>query len=195
MFVVGDFGFTPVHSAIAPNAALAEARLLTKQGAAVTGWEAIARSNGGSAFVYARGERAAIRARDVLQTEAEAARVFRVLSADEMLRAGADPEAWFGLEAEPGYVFEDAASGPRDARRSAARCRRLRFGRAQPSSPASPPGVAGSGGGSGFHRCARRTSRRRWAACSECRSTSRDGRVLVGIFEAGAVAGVAAEGR
>jgi hypothetical protein len=53
-----------------------------------------------------------VRAREVLQAEARASGVFRVLSADEMLRAGADPDAWFGLEAEPGYVFEDAASGP-----------------------------------------------------------------------------------
>ncbi len=112
VFVVGDFGFSPVHGAIAPNAALADARLLSAQAAAVTGWEAIARSNGGSAFVYARSERAAVRARDVLQTEARESGVFRVLSADDMLRAGADPDAWFGLEAEPGYVFEDIASGP-----------------------------------------------------------------------------------
>jgi hypothetical protein len=28
-----------------------------------------------------------------------------------MLQRGADPEAWFGLEAEPGYVFSDDAGG------------------------------------------------------------------------------------
>jgi hypothetical protein len=29
-----------------------------------------------------------------------------------MLGYGADPAAWFGLEAEPGYAFSDAAGGP-----------------------------------------------------------------------------------
>ena len=30
-----------------------------------------------------------------------------------MVARSADPEAWFGLEAEPGFVFEDAAAGGR----------------------------------------------------------------------------------
>ena len=29
-----------------------------------------------------------------------------------MLERGADPEAWFGLEAEPGFAFSDASEGP-----------------------------------------------------------------------------------
>jgi hypothetical protein len=33
-----------------------------------------------------------------------------VVSAEELLDAGADPEAWFGLEARPGYVFTDDAA-------------------------------------------------------------------------------------
>jgi hypothetical protein len=81
------------------------------QGNAIASWEAIARSNGGSAFVYAKNERAALRAREVLGRESGEAAGFRLLTADEMLKFGADPEAWFGLEAEPGYTFEDAATG------------------------------------------------------------------------------------
>jgi len=111
VFVVGDFATSAVHTAIAPNVALAAARLLVAQGGAIASWEAITRSNGGSAFVYARDERPALRAREVLVREAGAAGVFRLLSADEMLKAGGDPEAWFGLEASPGYLFDDAASG------------------------------------------------------------------------------------
>ena len=38
--------------------------------------------------------------------------VFWVVSAQEMLASGADPETWFGLTAEPGYVFVDAGAGP-----------------------------------------------------------------------------------
>ena len=111
IFVVGDFGTSAVHTAIAPNVALATAKLVTMQGDEIASWEAISRSNGGSAFVYAKSERAALRAREVLIREAGDSAVFRVLTADEMLHAGADPEAWFGLEAEPGYTFEDAATG------------------------------------------------------------------------------------
>lgn len=183
VFVVGDFGFSPVHGAIAPNAALAAARLLTVQGVAVTGWEAIARSNGGSAFVYARSERAAVRARDVLQTEAQESGVFRVLSADEMLRAGADPDAWFGLEAQPGYVFEDAASGP--VLRAAA----LRgVGGYVFSEPALHPGFAAWGRG------LRRGIRIPWMRQTDVAPTlarllgvpleGSEGRALIGLFEA-----------
>jgi hypothetical protein len=112
VFVVGDFATSAVHTAIAPNVPLAAARLLVPQGrGAIASWEAITRSNGGSAFVYARGERAALRAREVLVREAGASGAFRVLSADEMLKLGGDPEAWFGLEASPGYTFDDSASG------------------------------------------------------------------------------------
>lgn len=111
VFVVGDHGFGPVHTAIAPNVALAAARLLKTRVGAVESWDALVRSNGGSAFVYAKSERAALRARDVLEHEAGESGAFRVLTADELLRAGADPAAWFGLEAQPGYAFEDAATG------------------------------------------------------------------------------------
>jgi hypothetical protein len=111
VMLVGDFSYSSVHTAIVPNAVLVQANLIEKAGNAVESWDAIARSNGGSAFVYARGERPALRARDVLLREAQASGAFRVLTADEMLRAGADPEAWFGLEAEPGYLFADETSG------------------------------------------------------------------------------------
>ena len=111
VMLVGDFGYGSVHTAIVPNAALANAKLIEKSGKATQSWDAIARSNGGSAFVYSRGERPALRARDVLDRESHATGAFHVLSADEMLRAGADPEAWFGLEAEPGFAFADETSG------------------------------------------------------------------------------------
>jgi hypothetical protein len=111
VMLVGDLGYRSVHTAIVPNAALVQANLIEKAGNAVESWDAIARSNGGSAFVYARGERPALHAREVLLREAQSSGAFRVLSADEMLRAGADPEAWFGLEAEPGYLFADESHG------------------------------------------------------------------------------------
>lgn len=114
LLVMGDRGFTSAHSAFAPNTALAKAGLMTPApglDAGVVQWSAIVRSNGGSAFVYAQKERDAVLARSALAAEARVGS-FRVVAADELLRGGADPEAWFGLEAEPGFVFGDAVQGP-----------------------------------------------------------------------------------
>jgi hypothetical protein len=111
--VVGDLSRLPVHTALRPNVALASAGLLRPDAhGAADSWSAIARSNGGSAFVYARDADAALRARSALLAEAEQSRAFRVVSADEMIQRGADPEAWFGLEANPGWVFENQARPP-----------------------------------------------------------------------------------
>ena len=115
LLVMGDRGFAPVYSVLAPNTALARAGLLTPVPgleASVTQWAAIARSNGGSAFVYAKKERDAVLARSALEKDAARSGSFRVVAADDLLRGGADPEAWFGLEAEPGFFFDDAAQGP-----------------------------------------------------------------------------------
>jgi hypothetical protein len=110
--VAGDHGLAPVHTEIRPNVALADAGLLVPaSGGAVQSWDAIARSSGGSAFVYASDDDAALLARRALEALANESGLFRVLSAQEMVARGADPEAWFGLEAAVGYVFGNAAAG------------------------------------------------------------------------------------
>ncbi len=111
--VVGDHGSIPVHTVVAPNAVLAAAGLLTPDpgSESLLGWAALSRSNGGSAFVYADGEDDALLARRALDLEATRTRGFHVVPAAQMLAEGADPAAWFGLEAEPGYAFSDAARG------------------------------------------------------------------------------------
>jgi hypothetical protein len=111
--VAGDRPLHAVHTAIRPNALLAQARLLGVDARGnVTAWSALARSNGGSAFVYARDEARALEARGVLEDVARRSGAFRVVSADEMIRLGADPEAWFGLEALPGFAFADSPLPP-----------------------------------------------------------------------------------
>jgi len=143
--VVGDHGWLPVHTALAPNAVLGEAGLLTllAPGAPVLQhWSALARSNGGSAFVYARKEQDAVLARRALDDAAARGGAFRIVSAEEMLRGGADREAWFGLEAEPGYVFVDDPGGPvvRVASERGA-------GGYLPEEPAMAPGFVAAGAG------------------------------------------------
>lgn len=110
--VAGDHGVVPVHSEVHPNVALAEAGLLTPaRGRGIQRWDALAVANGASAFVYAASDDAALLARRALEALANATGTFRVLSAKEMVERGADPEAWFGLEAEPGFVFGEGALG------------------------------------------------------------------------------------
>jgi hypothetical protein len=106
--VVGDHGTLPVHTAIRANRVLADVGLVVLDPAGgLVRWDALARSNGGSAFVYARDADLAVLARRALEEAAQKTAAFRVISAEEMLQRGADPEAWFGLEASPGYVFAD----------------------------------------------------------------------------------------
>jgi hypothetical protein len=111
--VAGDHGALPVHTAVRPNAVLAQVGLVTARQAAVLSWSALARGNGGSAFVYAQRDEDALLARRALEEAARETGAFHVVSAQEMLARGADPQAWFGLDAAPGWVFEDGVAGPR----------------------------------------------------------------------------------
>ncbi len=111
VIVAGDHGTVPAHTAVRANAILAEVGLQVVIRGAISSWSALARSNGGSAFVYAIDGDAALLARRALLASAEQTGAFRVLSAEEMSRRGGDPEAWFGLEAAPGFVFDDGAAG------------------------------------------------------------------------------------
>lgn len=107
--VVGGHAPAAVHTAIAPNVVLFERGLRAANRS--ENWRALARSNGGTAFVYSRNERAAVAARLALADAAKQSGAFRVIPAAEMIEARADPEAWFGLEAFPGFAFVDAAEG------------------------------------------------------------------------------------
>jgi hypothetical protein len=180
--VVGDRAFEPVHSLVLANVALAEARLLAIDAVgAVESWSALARSNGGSAFVYARDETAALEARRTLEGAAARTGAFRVVPAAEMLRLGADPEAWFGLEAAAGFGFGDAARGPLIGPSAA----RGLAGRLQPGLEPSPAFLAF---GRGFRRGVRVPDMSQLdvaptlAAALGLRLEGAEGRALVGLL-------------
>jgi len=105
--VTGDRALESAHTAVRPNVWLREAGWITPQGR----WTALVRSNGSSAFVYANEARTALEVRKRLEAGARETGAFRVVSADEMIARGADPDAWFGLQAEPGFVFENDTAG------------------------------------------------------------------------------------
>jgi hypothetical protein len=113
LVVTGDVPVEPVHTVIRPNQALADAGLLVPRAdgqGGVARWDAFARSNGRSAFVYARDPESAVLARRALEEAAERTRAYRIVSAEEMLARGADREAWFGLAATPGHQFDESAA-------------------------------------------------------------------------------------
>ena len=142
--VTGDRAFESVHTAVRPNVWLREAGWITPQGH----WTALVRSNGSSAFVYANEARTALEVRKRLEAGAEETGAFRIVSADEMIARGADPDAWFGLQAEPGFVFDERQER-RDARTGGACAARAAGSRAK-ARPASAwwPSGAGSGAAS-----------------------------------------------
>ena len=126
ILVTGDVAYRAVHTQIDPNAVLVSGGLIgrdPRSSMGVRSWLALSRSNGRSAYVYAREAENAIAARRLLEKEAARTRAFEVVSASDLARAGADPQAWFGLAAMPGFVIGNGlvqpALRPADIRASA----------------------------------------------------------------------------
>ncbi|MAG33332.1 MAG: hypothetical protein CL908_20850 [Deltaproteobacteria bacterium] len=115
VFVLGDVAYRPVHSRVDPNVALVREGLIGRDPRSSTGvrsWLAVSRSSGRSAYVYARDADSALAAREILEAEALRTSAFEVVSAAELAETGADPQAWFGLAARPGYLLGNRLIGP-----------------------------------------------------------------------------------
>ncbi len=115
IFVTGDVTYQPVHTRIDPNVVLTKNGLIgrdPRQSTGVRSWLAISRSNGRSAYVYARDAANALAARELLEAEAIRTGAFEVVSAADLDQAGADPQAWFGLAAKPGFVIGNGLMQP-----------------------------------------------------------------------------------
>lgn len=115
IFVTGDVGYAPVHTRVDPNVILAKNRLIGRDPRSMTGvrsWLALSRSNGRSAYVYARDAKDAVAARELLEEEALRTGGFEVVSAADLAGAGADSQAWFGLAAKPGFVLGNGLAQP-----------------------------------------------------------------------------------
>jgi arylsulfatase A-like enzyme len=115
IFVVGDVAYAPVHTRVDPNVALVARGLIGRDPRSAIGvrsWLAVARTQGRSAYVYAKDAGNAVAARKVLETEAARTGAFRVVPAAELAKTDVDPQAWFGLAATPGYEIGDGLSKP-----------------------------------------------------------------------------------
>ncbi len=115
IFVIGDVAYRPVHTQIDPNVILVRKRLVGRDPRSAFGvrsWLAIVRSNGRSAYVYARDAERALEARKWLEEEARQTEAFEVIPASDLASSGGDPQAWFGLAAKPGFGFGNGLSKP-----------------------------------------------------------------------------------
>ncbi|MFP6654303.1 MAG: nucleotide pyrophosphatase/phosphodiesterase family protein, partial [Myxococcota bacterium] len=115
IFVTGDVAYREVHTQINPNVVLVREGLIGRDPRAALGvrsWLALVRSNGRSAYVYARDADSALEARKWLTQEATRTAAFEIVSAAELAASGADPQAWFGLAASPGFAFGNGLMKP-----------------------------------------------------------------------------------
>jgi hypothetical protein len=115
IFIVGDVAYRAVHTRVDPNVALVSEGLIGRDPRSSTGvrsWLAMSRSQGRSAYVYARDAANAVAARDVLEVEAKRTGAFQVVPAKALARVGGDPQAWFGLTATPGFEIGNRMTGP-----------------------------------------------------------------------------------
>ena len=115
IFVTGDVAYRAVHTRVDPNVALVAQGLIgrdPRSSLGVRSWRALLRSNGRSAYLYARDAESAIEARKGLEAAAAVTRAFEVVPASELAESGADPQAWFGLAANPGFVLGNGLSKP-----------------------------------------------------------------------------------
>jgi predicted AlkP superfamily pyrophosphatase or phosphodiesterase len=117
MIVTGDHGFLPLHTELAINLPLVEAKLITTGANGGVEWQAIVAPNRGLASLYvARGrdrDAVIVRARDALVNyDRRFPGRFRLVERAELDAWGADAEAVFGIEPVPGYVLDARLSAP-----------------------------------------------------------------------------------
>jgi predicted AlkP superfamily pyrophosphatase or phosphodiesterase len=107
--VVSDHGFLPLGRQLQPNALFRQEGLLeTDDRGRITSWRAYFHSSGGSGFVYlARPDDNALREKvgallEKIKADPENG-VMNLWTAADLARAGAHPDAAFGLDMRPGF--------------------------------------------------------------------------------------------
>jgi predicted AlkP superfamily pyrophosphatase or phosphodiesterase len=106
--IVSDHGFLPYERILHPNTLFKQEGLLTVNASgAITAWQAYFHSSGGGGFVYLKDGSPALKERvgsllARLKTNPEAG-VENVWTAADLAKAGAHPEAAFGLDVKNGW--------------------------------------------------------------------------------------------
>jgi predicted AlkP superfamily pyrophosphatase or phosphodiesterase len=112
--ILGDHFQLDYHRSVSLNNRLAEAGWLQFDEAQVRDWNVLVKSNGGSAYVYAKDgnvDRVALRGFLEELKENPENGIERILTGNEAAEFGADGECVYLLEAKEGYVFTDFLGG------------------------------------------------------------------------------------
>ena len=119
--ILGDHFQLDYYSSVPLNSRLADAGWLKLSGGKVMSWNVLAKSNGGSAYVYTRDgnvDRVGLKSfLNVLKERPENG-IEGILTGDEAAKEGADPNCAFMLEAQNGYVFTDFLGGGEKGKRA-----------------------------------------------------------------------------
>jgi predicted AlkP superfamily pyrophosphatase or phosphodiesterase len=115
--IVSDAGRVRVERELHPNAVLAKKGLLTIDGQnRITSWRAICQALGGAAAVFVKNEQDQKLIAEVEKTFREIhdrsdSPIWRIIDRRDAARLGADPRAWFFLDAAPLYRMGSGAAG------------------------------------------------------------------------------------
>jgi predicted AlkP superfamily pyrophosphatase or phosphodiesterase len=115
--VLSDHGFANIDKRYAPNVTLVKEKLITlDENGKVTDWKAAAWPAGGSCAIVLRDENDKVTAKKVTEVfngilAKSNSPLNRVVSASELKRLGAIPQAFLMLEGASGYSFGDALTG------------------------------------------------------------------------------------
>jgi len=112
--IVSDHGFVPIRQQLQVNAAFKQHGWIeTDWSGRITSWRAYFHPSGGSAFVYVKeapgapiGEEVGALLHQLSHDPANG--IARVMNADELRAAGADPRASYAVEMKPGFYTHEA---------------------------------------------------------------------------------------
>lgn len=121
LVILGDHFQLDYHTKVPLNHRLAAGGWLKFGKARVTDWKVLAKSNGGSAYVYAKDghvDRVELKAFLNELKEKPENGIERILTGDVAAELGADGGCAFMLEAKKGYVFTDLLGGGEKGKRA-----------------------------------------------------------------------------
>ncbi|HJY86604.1 MAG TPA: ectonucleotide pyrophosphatase/phosphodiesterase [Candidatus Acidoferrales bacterium] len=116
LVVVSDHGFARTAHRVRPGVWLREKGFVKVEDRTIVGWKAYCLANGGSAYIYVKDPDDQETRKTLLEMFEKAATgrdsgIGRVLTHDEIVRAGGDPAAFLALEAEEGWAIAGGVVG------------------------------------------------------------------------------------
>jgi predicted AlkP superfamily pyrophosphatase or phosphodiesterase len=117
LMVVSDHGFAPASQRVRPGVWLREKALVTlDEKEKIKDWKAYILADSGTAYVYVKEKQDEETRKAVLEMFQKAAAtpgtgIGRVLTHEQVLALGGDPEAFLALEAAEGWVFAGGVKG------------------------------------------------------------------------------------